>query len=199
MKLKTVYIFLFSIITLSCQDNSKELKLEQLKEEKKTDAIFKIINKAWVFKTNPLDPMTQNNVNNWSEWNNFLSEINQKPRASIGAFQKKSKVLSKNAEDLNVNIPYKFNLPQVKSRISVLTTKLKQLELFISLKQIQEKKVIALIPEINTEIVALQMQMQEIMRREQIPSEIGEPDRIKMRDTTRLVPNNINENLGKVE
>jgi hypothetical protein len=199
MKFKSIYFFLFSLLFFSCQDNSKELKIEQEKEAKKADAIFKTINKAWVFNTNPLDNSTQNVVNNWSEWNNFLREIKQKPKATIGAFQKKSKTLSKKAEDLNLNIPYKFNLPQVKSRILVLTTKLKELELFINLNQIQEKKVVAIIPEINQEIVALQLQMQEVMRREQIPTEIGEPDRIRMRDTTRLVPNDINENQKKVE
>jgi hypothetical protein len=199
MKFKSIYFFLFSLLFFSCQDNSKELKIEQEKEAKKADAIFKTINKAWVFNTNPLDNSTQNVVNNWSEWNNFLREIKQKPKATIGAFQKKSKTLSKKAEDLNLNIPYKFNLPQVKSRILVLTTKLKELELFINLNQIQGKKVVAIIPEINQEIVALQLQMQEVMRREQIPTEIGEPDRIRMRDTTRLVPNDINENQKKVE
>ena len=44
------------------------------------------------------------------------------------------------------------------------------------------------INDINTEITSLQMQMEEITRRNQIPREEGEPDLIRMKDTARAIP-----------
>lgn len=199
MKFKSIYFLFLSIVLFSCKDNSIELKIEQEKEAKKAEVIFNSINNAWSFKPKTLDANTQNTVNNWNEWNNFLKEINQKPKGRISEFQKKAKILSKKAEELNNNIPKKYNLPQIKSRLLVLTTKLKELELFINLSHINEKKIILLIPEINQEIQSLQLQMQEIVKREQIPSEIGEPDRIKMLDTTRLAPSTLIKNQVNLE
>jgi hypothetical protein len=199
MKLRLLLIILLSYFVFSCQQNDTQHKLELEKETKKQDDIFKSINNAWVFMVNPNDSSVNYLTSNWAEWNTFISEISQKPKSSIGAFQKKTKTLSIKVANLNINIPQKFNIPQIKSRISVLNTKIKSLELFINLKPIPEKKVVALIPEINSELISLQMQMQEIIRKEQIPREAGEPDRIRMKDTTRLVPTNINQNQLKVE
>ena len=68
-----------------------------------------------------------------------------KPKSSINAFRKKAIALSKKAEDLNKNIPEKFNNPQVKSRISILVTQLNQLDLYINLDKIPAEKVIAIV------------------------------------------------------
>ena len=199
MKWRFLLFTILSLSIFSCQDNNAQHKLELEKEVKKQDAIFNSINKAWIFTLNPLDASTNLSTNNWTEWNTFVREIAQKPQSSIGAFQKKTKTLSLKVADLNIRIPIKFSNPQIKARISVLNTKVKTLELYINLRQIPEKKVIATIPEINSEILALQMQMQEIIRKEQIPREYGEPDRIKMKDTTRLVPTITNPKPVKVE
>lgn len=189
MKVKFSYLlFLLFIAFSSCQDDTAQRKIEQEKEAKKNDAIFKAIEKAWVFNVAPMESGAQNVANSWNEWRNFLSEINQKPKSTIGAFQKKAKTLSLKVVELNNNIPAKYNLPQIKSRIAVLTTKIKSLNLFINLNQIPEKKVVALIPEINSEISSLQLQMQEIVRKSLIPIEDGEEDIIRMKDTSRAVP-----------
>jgi hypothetical protein len=123
------------------------------------------------------------------EWRNFLIEINQKPKSTLGAFQKKATTLSKKVVDLNNNIPEEFNKPQVKARIAVITTKVKSMDLFIHLNQIPAVKVVKLIGDINMEIEYLQLQLEEIVKRSQIPKEEGEPDFVKMRDTTRAIPN----------
>ena len=97
---------------------------------------------------------------------------------------------------LNNNIPSEFNLPQTKARIGVIVTKIKSMNLFINLSQIQDKKVVKLIGEINMEIDYLQLQLEEIVIRSQIPREEGEPDIIRMKDSSRAVPStNIDPDL----
>jgi len=103
----------------------------------------------------------------------FTNEINQTPKSSIGAFQKKSKDLSKKALALNNNIPATFNKPQIKSRITALIT----------------KKVLALVAEVDEELLSLYRQMDEIVRKNQIPLEQGESEMIRMLDTARAIPN----------
>ncbi len=189
MKLKFVYVFLVATLLLSCQDDNKERILEQQKEAKKKEVIFNNINAAWQFNIPNMEPGAQAVASGWTEWRDFVTEINMKPKSTIGAFQRKSSTLSKKVTDLNNNIPYKYNLPAIKSRISVLTTKVKTLDLFIHLNQIPDNKVIAILRDINTEITSLQMQMQEIVRKSQIPDEEYESDIIRMKDTSRAIPN----------
>ncbi len=189
MKLKFIYFLLFSLALVSCQNDNKQFVVEQQKEAKKKEVIFNNINRGWVFNISPIEPATQAIVNNWMEWRAFLTEINQKPKSTIGAFQKKASALSKKVTDLNVNIPGEFNKPQIKARIAVITTKIKSMDLFIHLNQIPDAKVVKLIGEINTEIDFLQLQMEEIVKRKQIPMEEGESDLIRMKDTARAIPN----------
>lgn len=177
------------LVLASCQNENNTLVIEQQKEAKKKEVIFNNINRGWVFNIAPVEPLTQSRINNWMEWRNFLTEINQKPKSTIGAFQKKASALSVKVMDLNNNIPLEFNKPQVKARIAVITTKIKSLDLFIHLNQIPDTKVVKLIGEINMEVEYLQLQLEEIVKRSLIPKEEGEPDFVKMRDTTRAIPN----------
>ena len=189
MPFKSFYFLLILLLLVSCQNNNKELIVEQQKEAEKREVIFNIIDRGWVFDISPIEATTQSKINNWVEWRNFLTEINQKPKSTIGAFQKKAAVLSKKAMDLQMNIPFEFDNQQIKSRISVIITKVKSLDLYIHLRQIPEQKVIKLVNELNTEIDFFQLQMEEIVKRSQIPMEEGEQDLIKMKDTTRAIPN----------
>ena len=191
MKFKSVYILFFSLLIVSCQNDNKQLIIEQQKEAQKKEVVFKSIEKSWGFNVNPLEPETQAKVKNWMEWQNFMTEIHQNPKSSIGAFQKKATILSKKVSDLNTNIPADFNKPQIKARIAVLITKVKSMDLFIHLNQIPSSKVVKLIGEINTEIDFFELQMEEIVKRSKIPMEEGESDIIKMKDTARAIPNEL--------
>jgi hypothetical protein len=199
MKFQSTVILLITLFLFSCQDENKIRLIEQQKEAKKKEVIFNNINKGWVFNIRGLDPTVQGKINNWMEWRSFLTEINQKPKSTISAFQRKAKVLAKKATDLKNNIPYEFNKPQVISRITVIETKIKSMNLFINLSQIQDTKVVKNIAEINEEIASLQLQLEEIVRRSQIPKEAGEPDRIRIQDTTRAIPNTMTQKQMGVE
>ena len=63
------------------------------------------------------------------------------------------------------------------------------LDLYIHLDDIPSEKVLALIPEINMELMSLQNQMDKIVQKSKIPLEEGESDLIKMLDSTRAIPN----------
>jgi hypothetical protein len=200
MKLKVIYLFLFSFLVLSCQNDNQERILEQRNEAKKREAIFNTIDQAWNFNIPTMAFGAQAIANSWSEWRSFVNEINLKPKSTIGAFQKKASVLSKKVTDLNNNIPSKYNLPQIRSRISVLTTKIKSLDLFIHLNQIPDKKVTSILTDISIEITSLQMQMNEIISKSLIPMEEYESDIIRMKDTSRAIPNTRSDiNTPKVE
>ena len=191
MKLYYSYILFSILILVSCNDNAERREIENLKDAEKKEVIFKTINKGWNFSNPSVSPTVQATINTWSEWRSFLNELNLKPKSSIGAFQKKAKTLSKKVMELNTNIPYTFNKPEIKSRISVLTTKINSINLFINLDDIPAQKVVTLVSEVNEELVSLTQQMEEIIRKSAIPIEEGESDMIRMLDTTRAIPNKI--------
>lgn len=188
MKFKFTTLLLSLIVLFSCQDEDVIREKERLKTIEKSEVIFAQIDKAWNFNAASSTTEVQSILKNWNQWNDFSREIEQKPKSSINAFRKKAIALSKKAEDLNKNIPEKFNNPQVKSRISIIVTQLHQLDLYINLDKIPAEKVIAIIPNVNNGLQSLEAQFQEILRKEKIPMEQGEADMIKMLDTTRAIP-----------
>ncbi len=208
MKYKIAVFLLLILVLQSCQNQDEKRQAENAKEAKKNEKIFNNINKAWVFIDEPINEISEQNVRAWTEWRDFMKEIGDKPRKTIGAFQKKSTAISKKAMALNNNIPAEFNLPQIRSRISILITKVRMLDLFIHLSKIPDDKVAFLIGDINKELVSLERQMDKIVEKNKIPKEEGEEDFLKMLDTTRAIPSssaphspiqNIDQNAPKVE
>ncbi|WP_291097975.1 MULTISPECIES: hypothetical protein [unclassified Flavobacterium] len=198
MKFKLATLFILVFVLFSCKNEKQNHLVEKEKDIKKKELIFSNINKGWVFNAKPINATSQENTLSWNEWRLFLSELDQKPKKTIRAFQKKSTELSKKVMALNDNIPINFSKPQIKSRISTLITKVRMLDLFIHLDNIPDKKVIVLVSEINEELVSLQNQMDKIVQKSKIPMEAGESDLLKMLDTTRAIPN-VNPNLPRVE
>lgn len=203
MKYKISLFLLLTTVLFSCQNENEKRLAENAKEAKKKEAIFNNINKGWTFLDEPINEISESQLNSWTEWREFMKEMGEKPRKTIGAFQKKSAAISKKAMALNNNIPAQFNQPQIKSRISILITKIKMLDLFIHLSNIPDDKVVFLIQEINKELVSLERQMDKIVERAKIPKEEGEADFLKMLDTTRAIPSSAppkdQNNIPKVE
>jgi hypothetical protein len=201
MKFKFLYLLSLVFILNSCKNDAEKRLVETQKDAKKKELIFSNINKGWVFNSNPINATSQANKLSWNEWRLFLSELEQKPKKTIGAFQKKSTEISKKAMALNDFIPAEFNKPQIKARIAILITKVRMLDLYIHLKDIPDQKVIALIPEINTELASLQNQMDKMVQKSKIPLEEGESDLLKMLDTARAIPNTPqpDQNIPRVE
>ncbi|MDX6190626.1 hypothetical protein ACHRV5_19775 [Flavobacterium sp. FlaQc-52] len=200
MKYKISLFLLLIFVLNSCQGEDEKRRAAYEKEAKKKEAIFNNINKGWTFIDEPINEVSEQNRVVWTEWRDFLKEIGEKPRKTIGAFQKKSEAIAKKAMLLNNNIPAQFNQPQIKSRISILITKIKMMDLYIHLSTIPDDKVTFLIGDINKELVSLERQMDKVVEKAKIPKEEGEADFLKMLDTTRAIPNAIiDPNLPKVE
>ncbi|SDH91246.1 hypothetical protein SAMN04488062_11770 [Flavobacterium omnivorum] len=205
MKLKMKYnlavFFSLIFLLLSCKDDNQKRIAENEKAIQRREIIFTNVQKGWVFYDTPVTEASENSVATWSEWRIFLAELAQKPKKTIGAFQQKSKSLTKKAMALNDNIPFEFSKPQIKSRISTLITKVQMLDLFLNLDNIPDKKVTQLVAEINLELVSLQRQMDKIVDKSNIPVEEGESDLLKMMDTSRAIPNTpiIDPNIPRVE
>ncbi len=180
--------FASSLTLVSCQEDPKIRILEQEKEAKKQEVIFNNISKGWNFNSQPVNLTAGSLTNNWTEWRLFLNELGQKPKSSIGAFKQKARTLSKKAADLNNNIPAKFAVPEVKSRIAAINTKINSINLYINLQQIPDTQIVKLVQEINTEVASLQFQLDEITRKSNIKIEDGENDMLRMLDTTRAIP-----------
>ncbi|SCY20737.1 hypothetical protein [Flavobacterium caeni] len=188
MTIRILGLFLACAVFFSCQDEEAQRRAA-LRDAQKKEQIFSIINKGWNFTTTGLQPKAQERVTHWAELRLFLNELNQKPKSSMGEFRKKARMLSTKAKELNNNIPIQFNKPEVKARIAVLTTKINSINLFLHLQDIPDQKVIANIAEANEELRGLFLQMNEIVRKSEIPKEQGESDMIRMLDTTRAIPN----------
>ncbi|MCF6131588.1 hypothetical protein [Flavobacterium wongokense] len=187
--MKLLFSALLLVFLSSCQEDPKVREEQQQKEAQKREAIFNNINNGWNFNSTPSNEASRELTKYWAEWRVFLNELGQKPKSSISAFQQKAKTLSKRALELNNNIPVKYNLPEVKSRIAVITTKVNAINLYIHLGQIPDKKIVQLAQEINTELASMNAQLEEIKRRGEIKMEEGEADMIRMLDTARAIPN----------
>jgi hypothetical protein len=188
---------LFLFFLSSCQEDPKVRAIQQEKETQKREAIFASINNGWNFNWQPSNEASRNLTTSWAEWRVFLNELSQKPKSSIGAFQQKAITLSKRAIELNNNIPIEYNIPEVKSRISVIITKVNAINLYIHLNQIPDKKIVELVKEINTELVSMNAQIDEIKRKSEVKMEDGEADMIRMLDANRAIPTNPNPKITK--
>lgn len=185
--------FLFLILLLSaCKNNDQKRLAEKEKDAQKKEVIFSNISKGWIFYDTPINTTSEASMASWSEFRLFLTELAIKPKKTIGAFQQRATAISKKAMALNENIPYQFNKPQIKSRISTLITKVRLLDLFIHLDNIPDKKVVHAIAEINNELASLQRQMDKITEKSKIPVEEGESELMKMMDASRAIPNTAN-------
>lgn len=180
---KSVFIFLISLLFISCNEDNNQIDNEKVIAKNKQT--FNLVNSIWNLKTPVLSSAAQNEVASWNAWQQFVIEINQKPKSNLTAFQLKTKNISSKIDSLQFSIPATFDKPQVRSRITSLNTKIKMLDTFIHLTDVPQHKIKELIPEINSEIAALVSQWEEIIIKRSIPKEVGEDYMIQALDTTR--------------
>ncbi len=192
-------LYIISLLFISC-NNFSDLDADSEKTKARNEQVFKTISKEWNFIFPKTRPEIENTLKEWKEWNQFQNELQQKPKTSLLAFKMKIENVSKRADSLYLQVPEKFNNPQVRSRLITLTTQLNSLNTYMHLQVIPEKKVTGLIATVNEEIKSIYKQMEEVILKEAIPTEIGEEEMIKALDTTRMASDNIfNENLEKID
>lgn len=199
MKIHFSGILLLFCVLLSCKDHKKQREAEQARDLKKKELVFANVSKSWNFNATPINAASQSMVSSWPAWRDLMRELSQKPQSSIGAFQKKARTLTTRVSDLPKQIPPRYNIPEMRSRISVLVTKINSLNLFINLDEIPDQKVALLITEINAQLLSIQQQMDEVERKSRIPTEEGESEMIRMLDTSRAVPTKTEKTLIPIE
>ncbi len=192
--MKYLVALIVSLSLLSCDDFSKQNE-ESLKLAEKKEVVFETISKKWQFVFPEARPEVNKTIEGWKHWEQFKRELQEKPKTSLLAFQLKIKNVSKRADSLSLRVPETFNIPQVKSRLITLNTKIKSLDTYIHLEEIPEKKVVALIGEINEEIKGVYTQWDEVFIKKAIPKEVGEDDMIRALDTTRLAKKKFQEEI----
>lgn len=187
-------IFFLFLTLLSCEDNEKQNE-ESVKIAQKNEIIFKAISKKWQFTFPDSKPEVKTTIADWNEWQQIKRELEEKPKTSLLAFQLKVKNVSKRSDSLSLTVPETFNIPQVRSRLVTLNTKIKSLDTYIHLEDIPQKKIISLISEINEEIKGVYNQMDEVVIKKAIPKEIGEEIMIRALDTTRLARKKLQDEI----
>lgn len=187
------------VLLFSCKDDNQQRLAENKKEAAKKEIIFSQIEKGWIFYDSPINETAEESEKTWTEFRLFLTELSKKPKKSIEAFQQRASAISKAAMNLNNNIPIAFDQPQIKSRISVVITKVRMMDLYINLDNIPAKKVVVLISEINRELAALQREMDKTVEKSKIPVEEGEADLKQMLDNTRAIPTTGPTNVITIE
>jgi len=179
MKIKLLLVSVFLVLVSCKDDNEVQRQIEIVKFNKEKELVFASLNKNWNFQQQSLTPESQNIATDWNEWRLFTNELSQKPKGTIGAFQRKSKALVQKAEVLLNTIPEKINKPQFRSRLMAIVTKVKALNTFINLDQIPQKRVLTLVADLNIEVKAFQDQIEEVVRRSHIQLEEGEGEMIQ--------------------
>lgn len=188
MKIPSLVCIAAFCMVFSCQKDNQELRIERQKDAQRKEQVFQKINRAWHFTIPSLAPHTQQFASSWNDLYVLTNELNQKPKSTLGAFQKKARLLSQKSAILANTTPMVFNKPEIKSRIAVLTTKFNQINLYIHVTPVQDQKVVSLITDVNIELKALYLQLDEIVRKSEIPTEEGETEMKQMLDTTRAIP-----------
>lgn len=176
----------FALTLFSCEEDDKQRRIDTIRAEKHNDSILKIISNNWTFEVARPTPAVQQRITTWTEWNQLMTELEQKPKGGINAYKQKTKNLVDKADRVRQNLPSMFAKPQVYSRLGVLVTKIKDLYTYLNVDVIQDKKVLKLIGETRQEITSVQNQLDEIIRISQIPKEQGEEEMLRALDTTRM-------------
>src|SRR4051812_8593580 len=101
MNFKFACLLTLLFVLNSCKNENEIRIVETKRDVQKKEVIFSNIDKGWAFNANPINATSRANISTWKEWREFLSGLEQKPRKTIGAFQKKSAELSKKAMALN--------------------------------------------------------------------------------------------------
>lgn len=169
-----LYFLSFISFFTACKEDTSVHEIEIKKELKEKELVFSAIQSAWHFQERTLTPESQIIASNWNEWRVFVNELNQNPAATISAYKIKTKSLVQKAEVLPSTIPSRLNKTQIKSRLSAILTKVKALNMFLSIDRIPQKRVVAMVTDLNLEVIAFNDQIEEIVRRENIPMEEGE-------------------------
>jgi|GEM_PF-182296 len=182
---KYILVLILPILLISCQDDQEQRVVQAKRIQVQNDSIVKELGRKWNFSMPALSIRVQQEMGDWNEWNQFRSELTQKPAGDLSSYRQKTRNLITKGQQLRNIIPGYFAKPAVRSRFDVLVTKVKSLDTFVSVDPVNVKKVTEIIASINYELNSINRQFDEIVRKSEIPKEIGEEEMLRALDTVR--------------
>lgn len=179
-------LFLVSILTFSCKEDNKFEKEQELKLTQHKDSVYQFLTKNWNLRIPETTPELDQILQEWKPWQELAQEVRLKPVSSIGAFQKRSARLAELISSLTYQeYPAELNLPDIKTRVSLLQTALNNLNMFLEVEPIDIKKLDHDIKYVNRAFRLLTAQMEENIRKANIPQEEGEAEMLEAIDNER--------------
>jgi hypothetical protein len=183
------YILLLSLFMafFSCQDDTAQRAAEIKEITQKNHNAFQDIKSKWNFSIPQPTAGAATQMANWQEWKLYVKELQQKPKPTLQDYRAKAKLMVTRTEGLLNNMPPLFDNPAVRTRISVLITKVRLISTFLSAdNNIPASRITGLVADINRESGLLLLQFDELVRRSQIRTEQGEEEMIRALDTVRM-------------
>lgn len=190
MKNKTfaiIPLLFVAIIVSSCKKEEHNADIYKNQMQQRQDSIFNQIEQSWNFVIPASATEVEQSLSNWKIWNEFVDEITLKPITSITAYQKKiDQIEAKLNSVMYLKYPDEFNTPDIKARVSVLMTSLKNLHMYLRLNPIDSDKVTFYINEVQNDINNLMDQMQTNIKRKSLPQTVLEKNMLQqVLDTIR--------------
>lgn len=187
--MRVITILFISLFLFSCNGTDAQKEASE-REVKKEQALFELLEKEWRFTFPTASPKVNLTLNEWNEWQQFKNELSQKPKTSLSAYKLKIANVSKKSDSLQFYVPEVYKVPALTSRLLTLDTQLKNLDMYLQLKEVPIKKISPFLKQINTEIKGLYSQFEELEVLKNIPLEAREKQMLEAIDTTRNADSN---------
>ena len=187
--MRVITILFISLFLFSCNGTDAQKEASE-REVKKEQALFELLEKEWRFTFPTASTKVNLTLNDWNEWQQFKNELSQKPKTSLSAYKLKIANVSKKSDSLQFYVPEVYKVPALTSRLLTLDTQLKNLDMYLQLKEVPIKKISPFLKQINTEIKGLYSQFEELEVLKNIPLEAREKQMLEAIDTTRNADSN---------
>lgn len=187
--MRVITILFISLFLFSCSGNDAQKEASE-REVKKEQALFELLEKEWRFTFPTASTKVNLTLNDWNEWQQFKNELSQKPKTSLSAYKLKIANVSKKSDSLQFYVPEVYKVPALTSRLLTLDTQLKNLDMYLQLKEVPIKKISPFLKQINIEIKGLYSQFEELEVLKNIPLEAREKQMLEAIDTTRNADSN---------
>lgn len=187
--MRVITILFISLFLFSCSGTDAQKEASE-REVKKEQALFELLEKEWRFTFPTASTKVNLTLNDWNEWQQFKNELSQKPKTSLSAYKLKIANVSKKSDSLQFYVPEVYKVPALTSRLLTLDTQLKNLDMYLQLKEVPIKKISPFLKQINIEIKGLYSQFEELEVLKNIPLEAREKQMLEAIDTTRNADSN---------
>lgn len=188
----TLQILLTCLLLFSCQEKDKMQQSLKDRALLHQDSVFNFLEDSWHFTLKQPSSELNQILEQWKIWQEFTQELEIKPVTSIRAFQNQIKVIDNKLQSLiYLKYPEQLDTADIKARITVLSTSLKNLNMFLHLQHIEIDKIQYALDQVNENLDILMTQMQNNLSKPTLHTPNSTSDVELLLDTVRRAnPNN---------